>query len=302
MNKFQGEGGRERLIEAIRSQRFVECNCELATQLADCVEILNLRAGDILIKQGNEDDDLFMILSGSFEVRINNKIIIERFSGEAVGEMAAVQPLQRRSADVVSKADSVVAKLTQTKLTEIGDRHPSIWRFFAKDLARKLLERNRHLAAPREKIRIFVISSAEALEIAREIQGGFEYDDFYLTLWTDGVFSAGSYPIESLEKALDDSDFAIAIAQPDDLTETRGKERSTPRDNVIFELGFFMGRLGRHRTILVEPRNDKIDLPSDLTGIEKVSYRYREEQNLEGMIAPVCNRIRKYVKELGPIR
>ena len=49
--------------------------------------------------------------------------------------------------------------------------------------------------------------------------------------------------MESLERELDQSDFAIAIAQPDDLTESRGEAKPTPRDNVIFELGFFMGRL-----------------------------------------------------------
>jgi predicted nucleotide-binding protein len=45
---------------------------------------------------------------------------------------------------------------------------------------------------------------------------------------------------------VDASDFAIAIAQPDDVTKTRGKRKNTPRDNVIFELGFFMGRLGEN--------------------------------------------------------
>ena len=36
-------------------------------------------------------------------------------------------------------------------------------------------------------------------------------------------------------------DFAVAIAHPDDRTKIRDEDWPTPRDNVVFELGFFMG-------------------------------------------------------------
>jgi CRP/FNR family transcriptional regulator, cyclic AMP receptor protein len=96
-----------------------------------------------------------------------------------------------------------------------------------------------------EKIRVFIISSAEAIEIARTIQNEFDHDPFSVTVWTDGVFRASHYAIESLERALDLSDVAIAVAQPDDITESRGQLKATPRDNVIFELGFFYGAPGK---------------------------------------------------------
>ncbi|MEX3901302.1 MULTISPECIES: TIR domain-containing protein [Paraburkholderia] len=37
-----------------------------------------------------------------------------------------------------------------------------------------------------------------------------------------------------------------------------------PRDNVVFELGLSMGRLGRKRGILMEPRGEGVKLPSDM--------------------------------------
>ena len=43
-------------------------------------------------------------------------------------------------------------------------------------------------------------------------------------------------------------DFAVLIMTPDDLTEKRGVSEMSPRDNVIFELGLFMGALGPART------------------------------------------------------
>ncbi len=169
-----------------------------------------------------------------------------------------------------------------------------------KELARRLEQRNALITSARDKIRVFVISSAEALALARGIETAFDYDAFDVKVWTDGVFRASWYPIESLERELDQSDFAIAIAQPDDVMHLRGEAVPSPRDNVIFELGFFMGRLGRQRSILLEPRGQEVKLPSDLSGITTITYKYGDGRDLAAALAPACNRIRDLIKELGP--
>ncbi|MBB2671542.1 UNVERIFIED_ORG: hypothetical protein GGE44_001093 [Rhizobium esperanzae] len=66
----------------------------------------------------------------------------------------------------------------------------------------------------RDKIRVFIISSVEGLPVACAIQDAFEHDPFTCTVWTDGVFRIANYTMESLEAAIDDSDFAIAVAMP----------------------------------------------------------------------------------------
>jgi predicted nucleotide-binding protein len=154
------------------------------------------------------------------------------------------------------------------------------------------------VTATHDKINVFIISSVEALEIARTIQNALAHD-FTIVLWTDGVFRASWYPIESLERQLDQSDFAIAVVQPDDMTSIRGTEVATPRDNVIFELGMFIGRLGRQRSFLIEPRGTEVKLPSDLAGITTVPYKY-DPSNLAASMGPACNRVREILKDLGP--
>ena len=79
----------------------------------------------------------------------------------------------------------------------------------------------------------------------------------------------------------------------------RGKSAATTRDNVIFELGMFIGRIGRQRSFLVEPRGEEVKLPSDLSGITTLGYKY-DKDNLASALAPACNRIRAIVRELGP--
>lgn len=299
IERFQGQRGNEMLVEALRNQKIVCGSIGLAEEIAVAGELIEIRQGTAIINQGAEDNDTYLIIAGAFDIVVNGRTINRRFPGDHVGEMAAIQPIQRRSATVVASEISVVSKLTEPQLTDLGRKYPEIWRYIAKELARRLEQRNALVTTVHEKIRLFIISSAEALEIARAIQNAFEYDPFTVTVWTDGVFRASWYPIESLEKQVDQSDFAIAIAQPDDSMKTRGTDVATPRDNVIFELGLFIGRIGRLRSFLLEPRGEEVKLPSDLAGITTVPYRL-DKKDMAGAIAPACNRIRAIIKELGP--
>jgi predicted nucleotide-binding protein len=300
-NRFAGDSGRQALIDTLKDQKMVAGNAGLAEDIANIGELIDVKTGAAIITQGGDDNDVFLIVAGSFDIVVNNRVVAGRFPNDHVGEMAAVQHTQRRSATVVAREDSVVVRFTGAQLAELGQKHPEIWRRFAKELARRLEQRNALVTAVSDKIRVFIISSAEALEIARTIQNAFDHDPFSVTVWTDGVFQASYYAVESLERALDQSDVAIAVAEPDDITESRGKRLGSPRDNVIFELGFFMGRLGRHRSLLVEPRGEEIKLPSDLAGINTITYKY-DGKNLAASLATACNKLRDIIRDLGPNR
>jgi len=102
-----------------------------------------------------------------------------------------------------------------------------------------------------------------------------------------------------LEKAVSESDFAIAIAQPDDVVRSRKKMQPTLRDNVLFELGLFMGKLTRHRAILIHPKVRNLKIPSDLHGLTLLSYLPDSPPNLADRLKPVCDDIRRIVKLHG---
>ncbi len=300
--RFEGETGQRALVEALREQRTVGGNEKLALDLAAALELIDVAPGKVLIEQGSDGNDMFFIFAGAFDVVVNGKKLAQRGPGDHVGEMAAIQPLQLRAASVIATSQGVVGKLTEPQLTVIGQAHPEIWRWVAKELSRRLLQRNRLVAEARSKTRIFIISSAEALDVARAVQNAFEHDSFTVVLWTNDVFKASYYPIETLENELDLSDFAIAIVQADDIVKSRGKKKSVPRDNVIFELGFFMGRLGRQRAVLMEPRGTDVKLPTDLAGITTVSYKAADDgTGLAVSMAPACNRLRTLFNEHGPL-
>jgi predicted nucleotide-binding protein len=286
-------------LEALASQQIVAGDLELAAEVDDAGELIEFPAGTEFIEQGADDNDVYLILSGVCDIVVNGRTIAKRGPGTQVGEMAAIQPSQPRSASCVAAAKLVALKLAEPAFSDLASRHPQIYRAISKELARRLLQRNATIGAYREKIRVFIISSAEALPIARVIQTAFEHD-FLTAVWTDGVFKVSSYTLQDLEDEVDKSDFAIAIAHADDLTESRGQAWPAPRDNVIFELGLFMGRLGKKRAILMEPREEKVKLPSDLTGITTIPYRFERGADATALMAPACNKLRDHILELGP--
>jgi predicted nucleotide-binding protein len=89
----------------------------------------------------------------------------------------------------------------------------------------------------------------------------------------------------------DQSDFAIVVLTADDMTTKRGQTYAVPRDNVIFELGFFMGRLGLERTYMVYSRDHSPTLPSDLAGITPATFAERADGNLAAAIGPATTQI-----------
>lgn len=298
IERFEGANNRLRL-QAIVESDIVGGDRDLAQQLDRQGELVEFKNGSKFIEQDGDDNDVYVILAGVCDVVVNGRVVARRGPGKTVGEMAAIQPTQRRSADCVAADDLVALKLSEESFTELGMEHPRIYRTIARELSRRLLDRNATIGKYREKIRVFIISSAESLAIARLVQSAFEHD-FTTVVWTDGVFKVASYALQDLEDEVDNSDFAIAIAHSDDVTDSRGAQWPSPRDNVIFELGLFMGRLGKKRAILMEPRDEKVKLPSDLTGITTISYRFEKGADAAALMAPACNRLREHILALGP--
>lgn len=288
-------------LEALTEQKAVQGNRELAECLDSLGELIEIETGDTFITQGDEEKFIFFILAGTCEIVVNGRRVAQRGPKDHVGEMAVIQPIQKRSASCIANEPLLACKLSGEKFEELATKFPIIYRPMAKELASRLLERNRSMPGFREQIRLFIICSVEALDIARTIQNALEHDPFRVVVWTDGVFKVASYPIEALENELDNSDFAIAIAHADDKTLSRETEWPSPRDNVVFELGMFLGRLGRSRAILMEPRDQEVKLPSDMTGITTIPYSFSDEKtDIDAAMAPACNKLRNHLKSLGP--
>jgi O-acetyl-ADP-ribose deacetylase (regulator of RNase III) len=142
--------------------------------------------------------------------------------------------------------------------------------------------------------RIFVGSSTEAIDICRAVQSELD-DRFEVTVWDQDVFRLSHSALESLLAALDSADAGIFVLQPDDVVTKRGTSDPAVRDNVIFELGMFIGRLGTDRTFMLAPQSSELRLPGDLLGV--VTARYDGERAARGErragVAAACTKVRE---------
>jgi predicted nucleotide-binding protein/Zn-dependent protease with chaperone function len=84
--------------------------------------------------------------------------------------------------------------------------------------------------------------------------------------------SAASLP-EKFEELAGEVHGAVALLTPDDLAAaTRdGKISPRARQNVIMEIGWMWGRLGRRRCLML--MQGDVEMPSDLSGVEVHRYR-----------------------------
>ena len=146
------------------------------------------------------------------------------------------------------------------------------------------------------KPRVFIGSSQEAKAIADAVQAGLGHA-IEAPVWDQEQFRLSEVPIESLERLAGQIDFAVLILTADDMREARGQRHLAPRDNLLFEAGFFVGRLSRGRTFLVRPRNADLQLPSDLAGVSTASYP--TDCELPVALGPACTEIRSAVARLG---
>jgi predicted nucleotide-binding protein len=78
---------------------------------------------------------------------------------------------------------------------------------------------------------------------------------------------AGRTIIEKFEQHAAEAGYAVVLLTGDDEGRRKGTEklRSRARQNVILELGFFVGALGRNRVALLY--EEGVELPSDISGV-----------------------------------
>lgn len=148
--------------------------------------------------------------------------------------------------------------------------------------------------------RVFIGSSSEAMDVCRAVQQELERG-FEVTIWDQDVFRLTYDAIDSLCAELDSSDAGVFVLTPDDLTERRGQFDFTVRDNVIFELGMFIGRLGRNRTFMLAPIESDIRLPSDLIGVTTAHYdAERFDRRQRAAVGSACTQITQALKSIQP--
>ena len=149
--------------------------------------------------------------------------------------------------------------------------------------------------------KVFIASSSEGLDVVKAVRGLLLEElreSAEISPWTREFELTATY-IESLERASLEADFAILVLTPDDVTTSHDAEKLSPRDNVVFELGLFIGSLGRERCFIVHEQRADLKLPTDLLGVKAATFKRPAAGDLKAALDRPCFLISERITNLG---
>ncbi|MCU0271244.1 MAG: cyclic nucleotide-binding domain-containing protein [Acidimicrobiales bacterium] len=118
---------------------FSQCNTSELRVIARHLEIREVATDAVVVADGEEGDELFLVLSGRVEARRGGQARLSFGPGDHFGELSVLDPAPR-SADVVATEPSVLGVLSRSKLGLVFTGIPSVAPKMLSGLARSLRE------------------------------------------------------------------------------------------------------------------------------------------------------------------
>lgn len=138
------------------------------------------------------------------------------------------------------------------------------------------------MSTPKKKL--FIGSSFKELPLADKVRSYLE-NDFDITVWHNDwnipgapAFVINKSFLHDLLKASLQYDFGLMLGTSDDQVVKDGKVVMQPRDNVLFEFGLFLGRMGTSRCALLVEKG--IHVPTDLEGVTQAQFEKGDTPSL----------------------
>ena len=125
---------------------------ESLAQLAQDAQLIELQNGELLIKQGEVGDCLYLVIDGRLEAQLQTDdsppriVSLARIGpGESVGELAVLSN-DTRACNVVAIRDTRVAKLMRDACLALVTKFPQAWFRIAQQIVRRSQEKSRPAA------------------------------------------------------------------------------------------------------------------------------------------------------------
>jgi hypothetical protein len=120
---------------------------------------------------------------------------------------------------------------------------------------------------------VFLGYSSQATDVAMLILR-FLTETLKLLVYDWHDFHTGDSIWDSIERAENLTTCGIFLFMADDTLTTAKSKQFAPRDNVVYEAGYFAGAKGRRRSLII--REEGAKLPTDLGGILYLSLDNRK--------------------------
>lgn len=112
---------------------------EIETIIEDC-HVLNLEEGHYIFHEGDQGDEIFLILTGAASVKKGDVTLVELRKGDLFGEMVLLDE-RTRTADIVASTYTDVLVLSYEVIFGIFKKNPKIFSLLMLNLCRLLAKR-----------------------------------------------------------------------------------------------------------------------------------------------------------------
>lgn len=95
------------------------------------MDVVNLNSGDILFREGDPGEHLYVVVSGELEILMapytDDELILNLLhAGEYLGEMSLIQPGGLRTASARARGDVVLLSMSRDQFRDLLQRHPEL--------------------------------------------------------------------------------------------------------------------------------------------------------------------------------
>lgn len=150
------------------------------------LEVLNLASGEILFREGDPGEHLYIVVKGELEILMapgtSNELLLNLlYEGEYLGEMSLVQPGGHRTASARARGDVVLLTMSRKQFLDLIQRHPELSSAMVSVLSqrldntnvatfRDLTEKNRQLQQAYDELKAAQEQLIEKERMEKELQ------------------------------------------------------------------------------------------------------------------------------------
>jgi len=165
---------------------FADLPSEELDRLMAALEVVNLKSGDMLFREGDVPEHLFIMVSGELEINMgsgtDNEIVLNVLKeGEYFGEMGLIMPGGRRTAGARARGDVVLLGMSRNRFSELMQYHPQLANAMVSVLSqrldstniatfRDLAEKNRQLQKAYDELKAAQEQLIEKERLERELK------------------------------------------------------------------------------------------------------------------------------------
>jgi serine phosphatase RsbU (regulator of sigma subunit) len=155
-------------------------------RMLSALEVVNLKSGDMLFREGDVPEHLFIMVSGELEINMgsgtNNEIVLNVLKeGEYFGEMGLIMPGGRRTAGARARGDVVLLSMSRNRFVDLMHHHPQLANAMVSVLSqrldstniatfRDLAEKNRQLQKAYDELKAAQEQLIEKERLERELK------------------------------------------------------------------------------------------------------------------------------------